>query len=399
MSFSSWNFPFCPEPPSWELNWEQLESEFVWLQALRDCSLDQTLHAVNDDALIQTRMICEALVSSQKWRMLPAVERSILFATALLRDIAKPECTIFDPEGQISCRGHQRRGMYKARLILWDDVFFQTNPVPFLIREMIVNLIRYSGLPVHCLDQADPARLVIQASQTVRCDWLALLSETDSENCHPAYKAERLDQIELFREFCREYGCLTHPFAFASDHSRFVYFRSEPDKLPYDAYDTTRFEVVLLVGIPGAGKDTWILNCAGSLPIISLDELRLSLDISPEDNQGSVISAAKTQAREYLRRQQPFVWNATNIMAARRSQLIDLFAAYQARVRIVYVEAPLQTVLRRNAHRESAVPNRVIYKFASKLDIPNRTEAHTVHYVIDGSFLENWWTQWPFGED
>lgn len=399
MPLSSWNFLYCPEPPSWELNWEHLESEFAWFQELRDCPLDQPLYGVSDNVLTQTRMVCEALVSNPKWRMLPAVERSILFAAALLRDIARPQCTMVDPDGQISCRGHQRRGMHKARLILWDDTWFQANSVPFLVREMIVNLIRYAGLPVHCLDQTDPTRLVIQASQTVRCDWLALLSEADSEHCQPAYKAERLDQIELFRELCRDYDCLSRPFTFASDHSRFVYFRSEPGKLPYAAYDTTRFEVVLLVGLPAAGKDTWVLNCAENLPVISLDALRCNLDISPEDNQGTVVSAAKAQAREYLRGQQPFVWNATNIMAARRSQLIDLFSAYQARIRIVYVEASLQTVVRRNAQRESVVPTQVIYKFASKLDIPSRTEAHTIHYVVDGNSLENWWTRWPFSDD
>lgn len=393
MPLSSWNFPFCPEPPSWELNWAHFESEFAWFQALHDCPLDHTLHGVSNNALTQTRVVCEALVSNQKWRMLPAVERSILFAAALFQDIARPECTMVDPAGQISCRGHQRRGMHKARLILWDDTRFQANPVPFLVREMIVNLIRYSGLPVHCLDQADPGRLVIQASQTVRCDWLALLSEASSENYQPADKAERLDQIELFRELCCEYNCLSHPFTFASDHSRFVYFRGESGKLPYDAYDTTRFEVVLLAGVPAAGKDTWVLNCAENVPVISLDALRFNLDISPEDNQGTVVSAAKAQAREYLRRQQPFVWNATNTMAARRSQLIDLFSAYQARIKIVYVEAPLQTILQRNAQRESIVPNQVIYKFASKLDIPDQTEAHTVHYVVDGTCLEDWRTQ------
>ncbi|HNC46512.1 MAG TPA: hypothetical protein PLU80_20240, partial [Acidobacteriota bacterium] len=61
-------------------------------------------------------------------------------------------------------------------------------------------------------------------------------------------------------------------------------------------------------------------------------------------------------------------------------------------------EAPLQTILQRNAQRTAVVPNRVIYKLAAKLDIPSRTEAHGVHYIVDGTALENWWHQWPIAD-
>ncbi|HNB74241.1 MAG TPA: AAA family ATPase [Acidobacteriota bacterium] len=397
MPLTHWNFPFCPQPPDWELTWEQIETEFEWLQPLRKCPQGPSLQGENN-VLTHTRKVCEALVSNHCWRSLLAVERALIFAAALLHDIAKPECTVIDGDNQVSCPGHRRRGMHKARMILWDDVRFQTPSVPFLIREMIVNLIRHLNVPVHWIDQPDPIRTALQASQSVRCDWLALLAEANVEGQDDSRKLGQLEKIDLFRELCRENNCLAHPYAFPSDHSRFVFFRSEPGKLPYDAYDTNQFDVVLLAGIPAAGKDTWVLDFAADRPIISLDDLRLSLDISPVDNQGPVVVAAKAQAREYLRRQQPFIWNATNITAAVRTQLIDLFAAYQARTTIVYLEAPLQTILQRNAQRTAVVPNRVIYKLAAKLDIPSRTEAHGVHYIVDGTALENWWHQWPIAD-
>jgi hypothetical protein len=50
-------------------------------------------------------------------------------------------------------------------------------------------------------------------------------------------------------------GCPSQPFAFPSDHSRFLYFRTagrDPDDL---AHEDLAAEVALLSGLPGAGKD------------------------------------------------------------------------------------------------------------------------------------------------
>ena len=66
-----------------------------------------------------------------------------------------------------------------------------------------------------------------------------------------------------------------------------------------------------------------------------------------------------------------------------RAQLINLFAGYKARIRIVYVEAPLREVLSRNKQRLLPVPQPVIYKLLDKLDMPDCTEAHRVDYAVE----------------
>jgi len=91
-----------------------------------------------------------------------------------------------------------------------------------------------------------------------------------------------------------------------------------------------------------------------------LDEIRKRLHISPEGNQGLVIQTAKEQARAYMRQQQPFVWNATNVTRALREQLVNFFVSYGARVRIVYLDAPLETIFRRNRSRAARVPDAVM---------------------------------------
>jgi predicted kinase len=64
-----------------------------------------------------------------------------------------------------------------------------------------------------------------------------------------------------------------------------------------------------------------------------------------------------------------------------RQQLINFFAAYQARIRIVYLEVPLEEILQRNRSRTAQVPEAVIQKLAARLDIPDITEAHQVDRI------------------
>ena len=373
-----WFFPFCPTAPDWSPDWDSIENHFDWIGNLKGCPQDPIYHA-EGDVLTHTRMVCEALVSSQAWRQLPTVERSLLFAAALLHDVAKPDCTSVDEDGRVSSKGHVRQGARVARQILWQlDV-----PVPFQDRERVVALVQHGGLPIWFLEKPNPQRTVIRASQVIQCELLAQLAEADVRGRHCHDQQELLDRIELFREFCQENDCLHSPRQFLSAHSRFVYFRKEDGDPNYAAYDDTQFEVVLMSGLPGVGKDHWIAENLPDLPVISLDALRRQMNISPNDDQGVVANQAKAIAREYMRAGRSFVWNATNTTRSMRSLLIDFFAAYQARIRIVYLEVPFEELLRRNRSRMAMVPEAVIHKLAGKLEVPEPTEAHEVQWVVN----------------
>lgn len=372
----SWTFPYCPTPPHWQLDWSGLERQFSWIRALGGVEQDPFYHA-EGDVRVHTRMVVEALVHLEAWRRLPEQTRWQIFASALLHDAAKPQCTRVEEDGHISSRGHARKGEYIARRLMWSGEELAA-PLPFSAREQIARLVRFHGLPLHFLDRPQPKRTVIAASMSTRLDSVALLAEADVRGRVCADQAELLTRIELFREFCQEWDCFEHPRSFTSPHSRFVYFHNEHIHPAYAAYDDTTFEVVLMAGLPGVGKDSWIAQHLGGWPIISLDEIRTVLKISPEGNQGQVVQAAKERARAYMRRQQAFVWNATNVTRALRAQLVDFFVSYGARVRIVYLDAPLATILSRNKSRSASVPEAVIGKLLAKLDVPDMTEAHEI---------------------
>ncbi len=224
---------------------------------------------------------------------------------------------------------------------------------------------------------------MIEASQRARLDRLALLAEADVRGRECGDRQELLDRIDLFRQYCREHRCYSGPREFPSDHSRFVYFRSEHGSPDYEAFDDTRFEVILMSGLPGAGKDTWIRQHRPDWPVVSLDQIRKELKVPPEANQAPVVQAAKERARQHLGAQRSFIWNATNVTRSMRSQLIDLFAGYPARIRIVSIDAPYSAILRRNRSRLQSIPERIIDELARKLEVPDLTEAHAVEWVCE----------------
>lgn len=134
-------------------------------------------------------------------------------------------------------------------------------------------------------------------------------------------------------------------------------------------------------GLPGTGKDTWIDKNLAELPMISLDDIRREHHISPKAEQGYVANIAREQAKEYLRKHQPFVWNATNITSQMRESLVSLFETYKARVRIVYLETTWRNQYERNNQRESAVPNNVVESMLGKLVPPEAHEARLTEWI------------------
>ena len=184
----------------------------------------------------------------------------------------------------------------------------------------------------------DSLREAYRISQTARCDLLAILATADALGRKCEDQADLLLRIQLFREFCDEHQCLYGPRQFASKLSRFQYFRAEDRDPEYESHDDSTCEVILMSGLPGSGKDTWIRRHAAHLPLISLDEIREELGAEPTGNQGAVIRMARERARVFLRQGNGLVWNATNLSRDLRSQLIGLFTGYKARTNIVYVE-------------------------------------------------------------
>lgn len=147
--------------------------------------------------------------------------------------------------------------------------------------------------------------------------------------------------------------------------------------MPREAFRCT---VTMMSGLPGAGKDTWLSVHRPNLPVVSLDDVRSSLDVEPTDDQGEVVQVAREWCREHLRAKRDFAFNATNSMRLTRTRWIDLFADYNARIEIVYLEPSLKVLHNQNENRAKAVPRRAIERLIAKLEPPTQVEAHRLTF-------------------
>ena len=141
-----------------------------------------------------------------------------------------------------------------------------------------------------------------------------------------------------------------------------------------------RGTVLLMSGLLGTGKDTWIGENVSELPMISLDEIWREKKVKPADAQGEVVQEAQERAKSYLRRRQPFVWNATDLTRDIRQKQISLFERYGASVRIIYLETDWETQMERNRSREAQVPQEAIERMLAKLVPLTPEEAKCVEW-------------------
>lgn len=264
-----------------------------------------------------------------------------------------------------------------ARRLLWEAA------VSFAVREKVCALIRWHQHPFWLIERNDAERDLLAISMSAaRCDFLALLAHADARGrvCHDA--DHLLLNVQLFAEMARERDCLFGPYPFATPHSRVAYFQTQARDPAYCAHDDTEGEMILLSGLPGAGKDTYIKAHLAGLPVVSLDAVRGELGVSPSDNQEPVLYAAREKARQFLRTKEPFVWNATNLSRDLRQRPLALAADYRARVRIVYVESSARDLWSQNRNRENAVPQNVMERMIGKWEPPDGSEAHEIVWAV-----------------
>lgn len=367
-----------PDPAN---NWHVPENElraFPWFEALFHSTQDPIHHAEGDVGT-HSLMVLDSLVNDPVFRALLPAEREEVYVGAVLHDVAKPYTRREDSDGRVGNPGHSPKGEIDARRILWEMGY------PFDMRERVCGLIRYHQLPYWAINENDGDKRVIRVSLKTRCDLLAILARADIKGRICADAQKPLDNIELFSMMAEDLGVESKPYEFPSDHTRFVYFNGNTARDPsFEAFDDSKVDVTVMCGLPGSGKDHWLAHHAGNLPVVSLDDLRDVMEVEHGDRhgQGQVAQAAKEQAKEYLRRQQPFAWNATNLTLDVRRKVLGLLSDYGARIRIVYVEAPCDRLFRQNKDRAAVVPENAIWKMTRRWQLPDLTEGHRVEYVV-----------------
>ncbi len=338
------------------------------------------------DVWTHTQMVCAQMAKMEAFRALNERRRKILSLAALLHDIGKIPTTRLE-DGNWTSPHHGSVGMQMARQTLWVEFGMCGMKEKQLFRETVCALIRHHMQPDHILQDKNAERkmLKIAADSLLMPDFtwdmICLLAEADVRGRIADSMQTQVDEVLLCRELAQELGCLHGAGEYASDFTRRAYLSGRKVLPSQPLFEDCWGEVIMMCGLPGTGKDTWILKNVPDLPMVSLDDLRVKMGISPTDNQGRVVQAAQNELKVQLRRKQPFVYNATNLTADTRAKFVQLFENYGASVRIIYLETEWNENLRRNAGRKAVVPEAVIGRMLASLCLPEAMEAQTVEWL------------------
>ncbi|MHC1684154.1 MAG: AAA family ATPase [Clostridiaceae bacterium] len=362
-----------------KFNFEEIVKEFLIINDLKQIDQNPIYHG-EGNVFIHTKKVCEEVLKLQQWNELSYEEKGILFLAALFHDIGKLTCTKIEDDKIVS-PNHAVKGTRKFRRLFYVD-YSKKFSITFNQREKIAALIKYHGLPLFFLRRDNIEFQLIKAAESVDMKLLYLLSKCDLLGRVADDIESLLSNIELFKEHSKEIGCYYSPINFANRYTRSLYFNKE--KLWYgdEVFDKTTFEVIVMSGMPLSGKDSYIEEHFRHMPVISLDDVREEYKISPREGSAKVASIAREKAKTYLRAKQSFVWNATNTVRETRASLFNLFSAYGARVKFIYIEVPYEELILRNEIRERLVPKKIIDKIIDKLEVVEKWEGYEVEYII-----------------
>ena len=143
--------------------------------------------------------------------------------------------------------------------------------------------------------------------------------------------------------------------------------------------------IVLLVGLPGSGKSTYLaqLGVTG----LSSDAIRHLL---ADDETDQTIHDRVFQTLRYLLRQRlaigrPATYiDATNLTVEERRPYIGIGKSYGCEVEAVFFDVPLEVCRARNARRQRVVPEEAMAKMSAKLEPPDVEEGFTRVTAITG---------------
>ena len=133
--------------------------------------------------------------------------------------------------------------------------------------------------------------------------------------------------------------------------------------------------IVVLTGLPGSGKSTWLAQ-QGSAGLSS-DAIRKLL---ADDETDQSIHPQVFQTLRYLLEQRlaigrPVTYiDATNLTPEERRPYIEIARARGVEIEAVYFDVPLSVCLDRNAARARVVPREAMEKMAAKLIPPSPAE-------------------------
>lgn len=143
-----------------------------------------------------------------------------------------------------------------------------------------------------------------------------------------------------------------------------------------------RPRIVLLAGLPGAGKSTWAKGKAGVLSSDALREL-LADDPNNQNIHSLVFRVLRDLLKHRLKLKRPLTYvDATNLTPYERRPYVKLADLFDADIEAVFFDVPVGECIRRNQLRQRVVPDAVLHNMSERLVAPDVGEGFSRVTVV-----------------
>lgn len=351
----TWNFP------QHTVNWDFIES-IPEIAALKTVKQSPEWHA-EGSAWEHTKYVVKNAVYYSEKLGLNIPETGILVTAALLHDVGKTATTFTDEVGKIHSYGHEFESEKIARRLLWDE--------SVELRERICNLVKLH-MEMHGFKRFKQfptfkKRLHAIINRVDDFYLLCLLHMCDTRGSYydSEQKCRDLDNCEAICEF-----------AYRHKHD----LRDVELRKLFHMYHKP-LNVYVMIGLPGAGKSTFIENMDFQLPcrILSRDRIRVELGfcgegdkiVGTKEQEDAVSKAFDTRFLEYLGKGYNVVIDNINLVKKYRDHYKSISSKYNIKWTYIYVQAP---TLEDNYTRRPMISKDVYNSMLRKFEFPEKNE-------------------------
>jgi len=150
-----------------------------------------------------------------------------------------------------------------------------------------------------------------------------------------------------------------------------------------NATSSRRHRIVVLVGLPGSGKSTYLERLG--VTALSSDAIRLLLadDATDQTIHGRVFSTLRYLVRQRLAIGRPVTYvDATHLTPAERRPYVKIAQKYGCQIEALFFDVPLEVCVERNRRRARVVPEEAMRLMAAKLVPPSVAEGFSQVMVV-----------------
>jgi predicted kinase len=360
---------------STEINWDFLETipEFA---VLKDCEQNPKWHS-EGNVLNHTKLALEKLntevLDMDLYYSLSDDELLMLRATVVLHDIGKGVTTSLGKDGNWHAYGHEFEGEKIARVLLWNEDIH--------VRETICSLIKFHMEPLRLFESKNWLNKMIEIGCRIPWKYLWIVKMADllgSVQINGGTMKDDLMKMELIKETAQALGIWE-----GKNRDKFKNIAKYSDRaaLPWKVSYSPEKVAYIMIGLPGAGKNTFInKNVPKDAIQISRDDIRVELGFCKpdekylgtpeEENRVTVLYDEKLSNAISLNKK--IVLNNVHLKKKYRDVSVNLLRKNGYKIIYVYVEAPTLDI--NYNRRDGQISPNIIKGMALSFEWPDVTE-------------------------